>query len=169
MVVGIVSKENRITMNRLIAILLIIALFSCNNDEPALNPEPQPEKHYSLVGEWEWLGSSGGWDGDSFSPERTGNNLSLSFSRKGIAIVMENMDTVLISKYYQKKEVLYLNIESNVLYFDCDSVFATNEGYFIIGPELFYRFVIRYLTDTMFFYEVDLSDGYGHSFKRVIQ
>ena len=154
-------------MNKLITFIFILAIFSCsNNDEPELNPEPQPEKHYTLVGEWEWLGSSGGWDGDSYTPENTGNNLSLSFSRKGSAIVMENMDTVLISKFYQKKEVLYLNIESNVLYFDCDSGFATNGGYFIIGPELFYRFVISYLTDTMFIYEADVSDGYGHTFKR---
>jgi len=151
-------------VNRLITFIFILTFFSCNNSEPALNPEPQPEKHYSLVGEWEWIRSYCFWD-VIYNPEITNNEITLSFKRNGKFIFVENTDTILQSNYFFIYEYSILfNEETDILYIESDSLFTHNDGFYIIPG--YNRFFITYLTDTLHFMEADVYDGCEHRFKR---
>jgi len=152
-------------MNRLIAILFILALFSCsNNSEPELNPEPQPEKHYTLVGEWEWIQSHCFWD-VIYNPESTNNEITLTFKRNGKFIFVKNTDTILQSNYFFRNEYSNLfNEVTDILYITCDTLFTRQDEFYIIPG--YNGFFISYLTDTLHFMEADAFDGCGYSFKR---
>lgn len=152
--------------NQLIIVLLFsLAIFSCKK-EKELKHEPEPEVEYSIIGKWIWLGSSGGYDGDSYTPESTGNTLSLTFTQTDSIFIVANSDTVIKAPYIIKKEVnLITPTEADVIHINCDTVFSTQGGYFIVTPEVFNRFVIRYLKDTLRISE-DCCDCYGHTFKR---
>ncbi|MFC2104317.1 hypothetical protein ACFLS4_03080 [Bacteroidota bacterium] len=150
----------------LLFLLFGLAIISCDNEnEQEFESQPETERHYTLMGEWIWLGSGGGFDGETYyTPENTGINLSLTFLRKDSALIIENSDTVFKAEYYVRKENKY-GREMDILYFNSDTVYGTIPGFFFIVPPEINYFLIWSLTDTLELAD-DCCDGFGHTFKR---
>lgn len=64
-------------MKKVIFALVILFLFSCNNDS-------EIEKNDSILGKWKWIESSGGISGRTDSPSNTGKNILLEISESTI-------------------------------------------------------------------------------------
>jgi hypothetical protein len=150
----------------IITILLFgLVIYSCKK-EKVFNPEPQIE--YSIIGEWIWKLSCGGFGGDCFTPENTGNTLSITFTQDDSVIIVANSDTVIEANYLVRKgkgENYITSDEKDIIYINCDTAFTTQEGYFLVAPENLNRFVIISLNDTLSLQD-DCCDCYGHIFTR---
>ena len=140
-----------------------LSMLSCDNESGEdIVLESKTKKYYTLVGEWKWFETSGGYGGDSyFTPENTGNTLSLTFIRNGQLIIIENYDTTFVTDCFvtrvKDEPKDYLTINCDIVY----SMFGT-----LMLPS---RYFIVSLTDTLYIYEANWSDGYGHKFKRAIK
>lgn len=150
----------------LITILLLgLTIYSCKKE---IVSAPKPTKEFSIIGEWNWKESGGGFDGDCFTPENTGNTLSMTFQQDSV-IIVANSDTVIKADYFiEKAECTICVEEMDILYINYDTIFSTQEGYFIVAPELFNHFVVFSLTDTLRLYE-DCYDCYIHFFTRKLK
>ncbi len=87
-------------MKKIIIICLFVFTFSsCSKEDDNLNS--------NLIGTWNWIGSSGGIDGITETPESTGNQIILKISSDTIKNYI-NEDLKFISEY--KIEIKESNI-----------------------------------------------------------
>ena len=159
------------TVKRTMTILLLgLIIFSCKKEKIIIPVPPEPPKEYSIIGEWIWMRSCGGFDGYCYTFENTGDILSITFNQNDSVIIVANSDTVLKTDYIIKKAESFIYMQfMDILHINCDSSsFSMQGGYFIVAPEFFDHFVIYSLTDTLRLDE-DLYDGNAHLFTRKLK
>lgn len=150
---------------RKINLLLLFSgllIISCNDENESV-PNPEPVKTYSIMGEWFWLESYGGFAGDQLeTPENTGINRRLIFTKNDTVIIVENSDTINVLKYYLSREQSYIHFKE----YDCLTI---NYKYRLSGTDSTITIPMRYLivklTDTLSLTE-DVYDGFGHQYIR---
>lgn len=153
-------------MKKTILILLLfgLSIFSCNDEnEKEIELNTEPEKIYSIIGEWIWLKSYGGFSGHTLeTPENTGVNSTLIFSNNDTVIIIENSDTINVLEYYLSREESYIHFKE----YNCLTI---NYKFRISGMDsiitLPMRYLIENLTDTLTLAE-DVYDGFGHQYVR---
>lgn len=89
-------------MKKTILVILIgITIFSCSRDDANSN--------ISLIGIWNWTGSSGGIAGTVETPESTGNTIKLEISDSFIKSYLNGNLTFETSYTIEKRESLIFN------------------------------------------------------------
>lgn len=120
-----------------------IQITACEKIEPC-------QFEYSIVGEWNWLESRGGFTGSTlYNPENTGLVKILSFTNNDTAILTANEDTVFNTDYvlgYENSEDL-------------------GEGYqYVVMNSIRYR--IQELSEILWL-DDDFCDGFSHIYERI--
>jgi hypothetical protein len=62
-------------MKKLIVLVLVSILFSCEHEDEEFN-----FRAYTLSGRWEWIETSGGFAGITYTPESTGQKIIVVFT-----------------------------------------------------------------------------------------
>ena len=140
-------------------IVLSFSVISCEKDNGIIE-----DNNSSIVGEWIWLKSYGGFTGgDIQTPEQNGIEKIVKFYNNDTVEIFEN--EVLIHK-----TDYFLSREESILLNDTFDFLTINYKYWIINPDsiitLPMRYIIRDLSDTLMLDE-DVYDGYGHLYKRM--
>ena len=135
--------------------LLLIAfafifITSCKEDE-----ENETPKLNTIVGEWVWVKSYGGFTGgDLQTPENTNSVRKAIFKSDGTMIMTVNGDTTLNSTYSIIRDKSIFDSDScNVLVIDK------------LSSDVSMRYAILTMTDSLILSE-DVCDGYGHLYVR---
>lgn len=96
-------------MKKSLLLSLAFLAFSCEREE-------QSQKEL-LVGNWEWISSTGGIDGRTETPQSTGKNITLSFTKDSIKVYENNVLKQKNSyKISREKSVLDNNVKDIIIY-----------------------------------------------------
>lgn len=113
-------------MRKFLSLLLVLILFSCEHED-----RKSDIQSYILSGKWNWIESSGGFAGITYTPESTGEKIIIEFTsgseyreyRNGELRLEDNYrihgDTVIFKSILRKT----YNIKGNMLILDegcCD-------------------------------------------------
>lgn len=128
-------------MKKFIALMFVIlALFSCRNDDE-LDVDP-------LVGDWEWITSTGGIDGRTETPTSTGKNIILSMKNDKTYTIATNGSVTQEGTYSLYKNVSNLDhYERTYIDFSnqIDQMIISNEdGKLVLNDDLNDGFISTY-------------------------
>jgi hypothetical protein len=128
-------------MKKFIALMFVIlALFSCRNDDE-LDVDP-------LVGDWEWITSTGGIDGRTETPTSTGKNIILSMKNDKTYTITTNGSVTQEGTYSLYKNVSNLDhYERTYIDFSnqIDQMIISNEdGKLVLNDDLNDGFISTY-------------------------
>jgi hypothetical protein len=144
---------------RFISIIVILTFISCKKDSEIIIPKPN-----TLIGEWSWIVSYGGFTGSEVqTPASTNKSRKISFKLNGSFIMIENSDTVQNTTYFTRSEESILN--HNIYNF-----VTVNYKYQITGTDsviiLPMRYMVLGMQDSLLINE-DVFDGYHHNYLRL--
>jgi hypothetical protein len=153
----ILDKMKRVLLSVIPLIFLIMfSFFSCKKDD---NNSQHPD---TVVGEWTWLKSYGGFTGgDIKTPENTNIIRKVVLKSNGSFLMTDNGETVQRTTYFT-------STEKSILYNDTFDFLTVNFKYKSSGTDsitLPIRFIIRSMKDSLNI-EEDVFDGYKHEYLR---
>ncbi len=94
----------------IVSFLILILLVSCSDDK--LTPN-------DLIGKWNWESSSGGFAGTTFTPENTGDHITIEFTSDSVFRKYLNDSLVMESTFsVQSSESIYDHNPTQMLVFD---------------------------------------------------
>ena len=136
----------------LLFLLLILIITACSDNDDMDQPQeadPEPtEAQSELVGEWQWIQSSGGFAGEVIDPSTTGTNECIN---------IEEDKMIFIADGVVQAEIEY-TLEMGTTIHSLDSVMVIKaDGITLYGYE--YNGVGLKLKDNWY-------DGYVHSYER---
>lgn len=127
-------------MKKFLLFTLFISLFyACANDTPVPN---------DLVGKWNWISSSGGIAGTTYTPENTGDTIILEFTSDSVYKQYRN-DSLIVNCEFSiiQAESIYDHEITEMI--DCDgylrrSFSFTTSGDLILADEAYDGFTSQY-------------------------
>jgi hypothetical protein len=139
-------------------IFFIVTFLSCKKDN-----ENDLQKLNTVVGEWTWINSCGGFTGtDMQTPTSSNSTKRIIFKDNSEFIMLENGDTIHKTTYFTSRE-------KSILFQDTFNFVTVNYKYRIMGTDsivtLPMRYIIRNMSDSLKIDE-DVYDGYCHRYLR---
>ena len=123
----------------------------------------EEEESDSIIGEWLWLKSTGGYSGhEVLTPSSTGETKLMRFYMDNTVNIYVNDSLVGTSKYFLTKEESILMHEEFDFVTISTEVYVTEQDTMI---ELSLRYIKRVYNDTLSL-SADVYDGWGHLYKR---
>jgi hypothetical protein len=130
-------------MKKWILILLLASLtINCSNDDEN-NIDQQ------LIGEWKWIESSGGIQGETLNPQTTGENRNIEITSDKIKYYTNGILTLEFDYYLQKGESIRTNEKTDLMIYENDrkQSIVLNENKLILYDECYDCYQNEYIKD----------------------
>jgi len=130
----------------ILAVIAVFMMFSCNKENiSSINSK-------SIIGDWNWISSTGGIAGLKYTPETTGEQRRITFDNDSVFRFYRNDTLKIESKYHLFKSPAIDGLESTILVkYDNSSI----SQYFTIQ------------TDGVMILSDECMDCYWNEYKRI--
>jgi len=130
-------------MKKWILIIFLASLtINCSNDD-------ENDIDQQLIGEWKWIESSGGVQGETLNPQTTGENRNIEITSDKIKYYTNGI-LILESDYYlQKGESIRTNQKTDLMIYENDrkQSIVLNENKLILYDECYDCYQNEYIKD----------------------